>query len=183
MKKTSQRIAEHQLVNPANRRGIERLQRRPEIGRAVDGVPDRIAPPPHLARTSGRPDAAGLLCFFLLGLDFRRFRGHRRGAAEQPRLDLAKRGRRNRRARRPCRSQSEPSSPPTAFPPDNPRYARRPCRPTSAESCPRFPRPPSTSATRLLSRAGSDPTTVFVPRRTVTGRSVFSRTVRHGTPR
>ena len=40
---------------------------------------------------------------------------------------------------------------------------------------PRLPRPPSTSETRPLSRAGSDPTTVLVPRRTVTGRSVFSR--------
>jgi hypothetical protein len=43
--------------------------------------------------------------------------------------------------------------------------------------------PARTSATAARIRAGLRPTRTFVPAEIVTGRSVFSRTVRHGTPR
>ena len=42
--------------------------------------------------------------------------------------------------------------------------------------------PDSTRSTEVTAASGSDPTSVLVPSRTVTGRSVLSRRVRHGIP-
>src|SRR5215210_5629306 len=44
------RMPDHHLVDAADSAGVERLQRGPEIGRAVDLVPDQIAAAPLLPR-------------------------------------------------------------------------------------------------------------------------------------
>ena len=53
----------------------------------------------------------------------------------------------------------------------------------SGGTCPCFPSPARIRAASPRRRFTSCPTRTFVPRVTVIGRSVFSRTVRHGTPR
>src|SRR5439155_516128 len=60
------------------------------------------------------------------------------------------------------------------------RSAARPSH--SSGMRPGRPRPASTSRAAETARAGSVPTSWFVPISTVTGRSVFSRSVRQGTP-
>ena len=47
-------VAEHQLVDAANGARLERLERRPEIRRLLDRLPDRVASAPELrgVRTS-----------------------------------------------------------------------------------------------------------------------------------
>ena len=62
-------VAQHQLVNPAHRALLERPQRRPEIGRGFNRLPDRVFAAPAVAAGLGvglRLPRAGLALFFLL---------------------------------------------------------------------------------------------------------------------
>ena len=63
------------------------------------------------------------------------------------------------------------------------RFAPTPCRPRAAGRSPPSRARPRAGPAPRRSRFGSSPRRVFVPSETVIGRSVFARSVKHGSPR